>query len=79
LCEKDATDYGTLETNVTAGSSPGQARRWPIGECYPVAGYPVAAIPRASKWPRSFFRPSRIRPFTVPSGNPRRSAISTCV
>ena len=37
------------------------------------------SIPRESKCPRIFCSPSLMRPFTVPSGSPRSSAISLWV
>src|SRR5215207_955535 len=44
-----------------------------------LAAHPGTAIPRESKYSRIFLSPSLIRPFTVPSGRSRSSAISLWV
>jgi hypothetical protein len=41
--------------------------------------HPGTSIPRESKCPRIFCSPSLMRPFTVPSGRSRSSAISLWV
>ena len=43
------------------------------------AGHPCTAIPRESKYSQIFFKPSLIRPLTVPSGRSRSCAISLWV
>ena len=63
---EDAQSVGGLEVVETVARGPA-----------PLVAHPGTAIPRESKYSRIFFKPSLIRPFTVPSGRSKRSAIST--
>jgi len=49
---------------------------WPASWVVSLVAHPGTTIPRESKYSRIFFKPNLMRPFTVPSGRSKSSAIS---